>query len=133
LPNIVWQAHTRQAIPIHRGAERSWCWIDDTINAVTLLLDGGHAGAWNIGRDDDPRPLRALAELACDMTGAPRTLIQDVDPPHAQTVVKRLSTEKLRALGWKPTVEIEEGMVRVLDWVCRFDARGRYMPIRAAA
>ena len=133
LPNILWQAHTRQEIPIHRGAERSWCWIDDTINAVTMLLEGGHAGAWNIGRDDDPRLLRSLAEMACDLTGASRDLIRDVDPPAAQTVVKRLSTRKLRGLGWAPTVEIEEGMSRVLEWVSRFDSKGRFASTRKAA
>lgn len=133
LPNILWQARTRQPIPIHKGAERSWCWIDDTIAAVVLLLEHGHSGAWNIGRDDDPRLLRDLAELACDMTGAPRDLIEDVDAPTAQTVVKRLSTEKVRALGWRPTVEIEEGMARVLEWVSRFDREGRYVPERQAA
>lgn len=133
LPNILWQAHTRQPIPIHRGAERSWCWIDDTIRGIVLLLEGGHHGPWNIGRDDDPRLLRDLAELACDMTGAPRSLIEDADPPAAQTVVKRLATEKLRGLGWRPTVEIEEGMARVLEWVARFDSQGRCVPERQAA
>ena len=124
LPNILWQAHTRQPIPIHKGAERSWCWIGDTVHAVTLLLEGEHPGAWNIGRDDDPRRLRDLAEAACGMTGAPLSLIEDVDPPKAQTVVKRLGTTKLMNLGWKPTVEVDEGMGRVLEWVSRFDAEG---------
>ena len=132
LPNILWQAHTRQPIPIHRGAERSWCWVGDTITAVLTLLAGGHAGAWNIGRDDDARLLRDLAELACDMTGAPRALIVDVDPPAAQTVVKRLGTDKLRRLGWRPTVEIEDGMARVLEWVSQFDSKGRYRPQEVA-
>jgi nucleoside-diphosphate-sugar epimerase len=127
LPNILWQAHTRQPIPIHRGAERSWCWIDDTINAILLLLDENQTGAWNIGRDDDPRLLRDLAELACQMTGASSDLIEDVDPPVAQTVVKRLSTEKLHRLGWRPTVDVEEGMARVLEWVAKFDAKGHYV------
>jgi nucleoside-diphosphate-sugar epimerase len=137
LPNILWQAHTRQQIPIHRGAERSWCWIGDTIRAVVLLLERQLDGAWNIGRDDDPRPLRSLAEAACDLTGAPRDLIVDVDPPRAQTVVKRLSTRKLESLGWKPTVSVEDGMVRVLEWVSQFDRDGRWVgpaqPERQAA
>jgi len=133
LPNILWQAHTRQPVPIHCGAERSWCWIGDTVEAVLMLLEGGCWGPWNIGRDDDPRLLRELAELACDMTGAPRTLIEDVDPPAAQTLVKRLSTEKLRRLGWQPSVQVEEGMERVLDWVSRFDSKGRYVPEGKAA
>jgi nucleoside-diphosphate-sugar epimerase len=133
LLNILWQAHTRQPIPIHKGAERSWCWIGDTVEAIRLLLEDGHSGPWNIGRDDDPRLLRDLARLACQMTGAPQGLIQDVDPPPAQTVVKRLSTTRLRNLGWAPTVEIEEGMWRVLEWVQGFDSKGRAIPERTAA
>jgi UDP-glucuronate decarboxylase len=127
LPNILWQAHTRQSIPIHRGAERSWCWVGDTVTAVVMLLEDNHAGAWNIGRDDDARLLRHLAEVACDMTGAPYDLIRDVDPPAAQTVVKRLSTAKLYRLGWRPTVDIDEGMVRILEWVRQFDRDGQYI------
>jgi nucleoside-diphosphate-sugar epimerase len=125
LPNILWQAHNRLPIPIHRGAERSWCWIGDTVRAVVTLLEGGVSGPWNIGRDDDPRLLRDLAVLACDMTGADPALIEDVDPPAAQTVVKRLSTARLRDLGWRPTVDVEEGMARVLEWVSRFDRDGK--------
>ena len=36
--------------------------------------------------------------------------------------MKRLSTEKLRHLGWEPTVELEDGMLRVLYKVAQFDA-----------
>ena len=125
LPNIIWQAHTHQPIPIHKGAERSWCWIGDLIDAVVLLLEDGHCGTWNVGRDDDSRPLRELAEFACDLTGASRGLIEDIDPPEAQTVVKRLSTEKLQGLGWAPTVDIHDGMRRVLSWIAQFDEKGR--------
>lgn len=133
LPNVLWQAHTRQSIPIHRGAERSWCWIGDTVSAVVMLLERGQSGAWNIGRDDDARPMREIAERACKMTGADPELIEDVDPPRAQTVVKRLSTEKLRELGWFPMVEIDEGMKRVLEWVKGFDASGKRLPGERAA
>ena len=133
LPNILWQAHTGQPIPIHRGAERSWCWIGDTVNGIVRLMEGHHTGAWNIGRDDDARPLRDLAEYACQLTGADYSLIKDVDPPSAQTVVKRLSTSKLRSIGWRPTVEIEDGMQRVLAWVSQFDADGRRLEVEEAA
>lgn len=136
LDNILWQAHHRMAIPVHRGAERSWCWIGDLVRGIRLVMEADHLPeptAWNIGRDDDPRPMREVAEIACRMTGAPESLILDVDPPTMQTVVKRLSTARLRALGWAPTVELEEGMEKVLDWVTNFDAEGRYMGARRAA
>jgi nucleoside-diphosphate-sugar epimerase len=70
-----------------------------------------------------------LARKCCDLAGAPRTLIQEVDPPAMQTVVKRLDTSRLRALGWEPTVELDEGMREVLAWVRNFDIEGRRLAV----
>ena len=66
-----------------------------------------------------------LAERCCELTGASKDLIRVVDPPAAQTVVKNLSMAKLRALGWKPRVELDDGLRELLPWVRRFDRNGR--------
>lgn len=124
LDTFLWQAHHRMPITVHRGAERSWCWVGDTVCGIRIVLERGAAGAYNVGRDDCPVSMIELAELACLMTGAPFGLITVVDPPANQTVVKRLPTKWLRALGWQPTVELEDGMVRVLEWVREFDPDG---------
>lgn len=115
--NFLYQALHQQEITVHRGGERAWCWVGDTVRAVRLLLETKTGGAFNIGRDDNPRTMLSVAQLACRLTGAPLNLIREVDPPERQTVVKRLSTEKLRGLGWEPEVELEDGMSRVLQWV----------------
>ena len=65
-----------------------------------------------------------VAKIACEITGAPLNLIEEVPAPRMQTVVKRLSTERIRALGWKPEVELTEGMRRTLDWVTTLDEDG---------
>jgi nucleoside-diphosphate-sugar epimerase len=122
LTNFLHQAMTGQPIPVHVGAERSFCWVGDTVAATRMILeaalrDSSHAGAWNVGRDDAPVPLRTVAEMACDMTGADRSLILDVPAPARQTVVKRLATGRLRGIGWAPAVELAEGMARVLGWL----------------
>lgn len=75
------------------------------------------AGAWNVGRDDIAVSMRTVAEMACAMTSAPMSIIEEVDPPDMQTVVKRLSTDKLRSIGWEPEVELGEGMERTLAWI----------------
>jgi nucleoside-diphosphate-sugar epimerase len=64
--------------------------------------------------------MHELARKSCAMTGAPESLIEVVDPPGRLTVVKRLSTDRLRGLGWAPTVELDDGMGEVLNWVRRF-------------
>jgi nucleoside-diphosphate-sugar epimerase len=132
LDNILWQAHHGKPIPIHDGAERSWCWIEDTVRGIRLVLEKGAGydarvpgtGIYNIGRDDRPLSMLSLAERCCQLAGASTELIDLIPAPAAQTVVKRLSTEKLRRLGWRPTVELSEGLPQVLEWVTRFDANG---------
>lgn len=132
LTNFLHQALHGDPIPVHVGAERAWCWIGDTVRAVRMLLEQGETGAWNIGRDDNPVSMRRVAELACDLVGAPHDLISDVPAPGRQTVVKRLSTRKLRAIGWEPQIELEDGMARVLEYVRTFDRHGQPRPRTAA-
>ena len=124
MDTMLWQAHHRMPITVHRGAERSWCWVGDTVRGIRLAIEQPCAGVYNIGRDDDPRSMLDVARLACKLAGAPEDLIVEVDAPPGQTVVKRLATDRLRALGWAPTVELEGGMARVYEHVRRYDADG---------
>lgn len=126
LPNMVWQAHTRQPIVVHKRSARSWCWIGDAVRGYRLVIEKGAGGIFNLGRDDDEMQMAELALRACAMTGADPELVELVDAPPAQTVVKRLSTARLESLGWKPEVELEEGMGQVLEWVRNFDGEGQW-------
>ena len=82
-----------------------------------MTIEDTDGGVFNVGRDDASVTMLHVAMLACDLTGAPYELIEEIDAPARQTVVKRLATEKLRGLGWEPQVELEEGMRMTLDWV----------------
>lgn len=121
MDNMLWQAYHRKTITVHKGSLRSWCWIDDLIKGYELIIESGATGAFNIGRDDDERSMLWIAQESCRIAGAPLDLINEVDPPMKKTVIKRLSTEKIRNLGWEPTVEISEGMLKVYKWVKKFD------------
>lgn len=134
MDNFLWQAHHRMPITVHRGAERSWCWVADTVRGFRLILEASAKDdltpqIYNVGRDDDPIPMLRLARWACQLAGAPEDLIEEVDAPGRQTVVKRLSTDRLRGLGWSPTVELDEGLEKVYEWVRNFDKDGEYLPV----
>lgn len=124
MDTMLWAGEHRMPITVHRGAERSWCWVGDVVRGIRLTLEQPGPGVFNVGRDDDPRSMLDIARLACKIAGAPEDLIVEVDPPPGQTVVKRLSTDRLRALGWAPTVELEDGMERVYAHVRRYDRDG---------
>lgn len=125
MDTFLWQAHHRTPITVHRGAERSWCHVSDTVRGIRLVMERGVHEAYNVGRDDRPLSMLDLAHQCCDLAGASYGLVQEVDPPAAQTVVKRLSTERLRSLGWEPTVELDEGLKKLYGWVRRFDAEAQ--------
>ena len=122
--NMLHQALHGKPIPVHDGAERSWCYIGDTVRAVRLALEKPDAGIFNVGRDDAAVSMLKVAEMACSLTGASPSLIETIPAPANQTVVKRLSTERVRRLGWIPRVSLDEGMRETLRWVERLDASG---------
>lgn len=120
--NMLDQAQRGERMPVHEGAERSWCWVGDTARAVRLLIESpplDQPVAYNVGRDDAAVSMLTVAQMACDLTGGSQDLIDLVPAPENQTVVKRLSTSKLRQLGWKPEVGLPVGMANTLASMTR--------------
>jgi dTDP-glucose 4,6-dehydratase len=118
IPTQLRQALDRERIVVYRGWERSFCFASDAARAVVLVLDANVTGAHDIGRDDDPRTLLEIAQLACRLADVPEGLIEVVDPPAGPApVLGRLDLDRLRELGWHPQVELEEGMRRTLEWL----------------
>jgi nucleoside-diphosphate-sugar epimerase len=122
--NMLHQALHRQPIPVHRGAERSWCYVGDTARATRMIIEKTGGGAFNVGRDRPRTTMNDIARMACKLTGAGANTIELVDAPQAQTVVKRLSTRKLEELGWEPEVDLARGMQLTLEWVRTLDETG---------
>jgi nucleoside-diphosphate-sugar epimerase len=122
--NMLHQALHRRQIAVHQGSERSWCYVTDTVRAVRLCLTEAVPGTFNVGRDDAAVSMATVARIACELTGASLSLIEEIPAPPMQTVVKRLSTRRLSALRWQPEVELTEGMRRTLEWVKTLDEEG---------
>jgi nucleoside-diphosphate-sugar epimerase len=120
MDNMLWQAYYRKPIIVHKGSVRSWCWVGDLCRAYETIILSGKTGAFNIGRDDDERSMLWMAQESCRIAGADESLIREIEPPMKKTMIKRLSTKKLQSLGWKPEVELKEGMMSVYEWVKNF-------------
>jgi GDP-4-dehydro-6-deoxy-D-mannose reductase len=114
VPTMLRQAESGERIPAFRGEARSWCWIGDVARAVRLVLESGEDGVFNVGTDADPIALTDLARLACAATGASEELIDEVEPPPGR-VSPRIGVERLRALGWRAEVGLEDGLRLLLE------------------
>lgn len=118
LTTFISNAAQGKPLPVHEGASRSWCYIDDLIDAFVLVLEDASEYPWraiNIGRDDDLRSMREIAEIACQITGADYGLIEHAEADPTITLVKSLSTSRLWRLGFKPKVDLVEGMRRTAE------------------
>jgi nucleoside-diphosphate-sugar epimerase len=114
LPTMLLQAEAREPIRVFRGEARAWCWIGDVVRGVRLVLESGEEGTFNVGSDGEAVGLADVARLACELTGAPQELIQEVEPPPGR-VMTSISIERLRTLGWRPEISLDEGMRRLLE------------------
>jgi nucleoside-diphosphate-sugar epimerase len=114
VPTMLRQADAREPIPVFRGEARTFCWIGDVVRAIRLVVESGEVGTFNIGADGQAVALADVARLACELTGAPPELIEEVEPPPGR-VMTRISTQRIRALGWRPEVPLDEGMRLLLE------------------
>lgn len=74
-----------------------------------MVAESSQVGAFNVGRDDECVTMELVAVIAKDITNSKSEIVL-VDAPSNQVLVKRLRTDRLRALGWEPTVQIAAGM-----------------------
>jgi len=94
---------------------REFLHVDDLASACLLLLEKyNSAEIINVGCGEDIS-IRELAELICDIVGFDGELSWDATKPDG-TPRKLLDITKLRALGWKPSIPLREGITRTYQW-----------------
>ncbi len=97
---------------------RAWCYVDDLIDALLLVLERPEAvgEVFNVGNE---RSVLTILELATQIR---RLMEADVEikfrPLHYTDVEMRIpNVDKARKLlGWEPKVDLDEGLVRTIAW-----------------
>jgi UDP-glucuronate decarboxylase len=95
---------------------RSFCYVDDMVDGVIAMMElDSFTGPVNLGNPTELTMLE-LAETIVSLTGSRSPLVfkplpQD-DPTQRQPDI---SLAKSR-LGWQPTVTLEEGLRRTVDY-----------------
>ena len=100
---------------------RCFTFIEDIVKGIETVMDKGYKGeAYNIANTDQIT-MKELAELIIKMSGKNlKPKIAGFGPEtrkkEREIMVRIPSNEKLRGLGWKPKVGIEEGVKRTYKW-----------------
>jgi UDP-glucuronate decarboxylase len=117
--NVVCQALSGEDITIYGDGSqtRSFCYVDDMVEALMRLMDSERAVGMpvNLGNPNE-LTVRALVDLVVAMTGSSSRVVYHplpVDDP------RRRKPDISRArdlLGWRPTVDLEQGLEATIAW-----------------
>lgn len=109
-----------EEITIHNdGAQiRAWCYIDDIVDGLLLALEEPDAvgQCFNIGNPRSTVTIYHLAREILRLSGS-KSALQFVkwDFPDVELRIPDIDKAR-RILGYRPQVDLDEGLVRTIDW-----------------
>ncbi len=141
VPVVILKALAGEAIPVYGRGEnvRDWLYVEDHADALLLVLERGRVGrSYNIGGENEARNID-LVEKICAILDEMRPK----DRPYAAQIAfvedrpghdlrYAIDPGRIRGeLGWRPSVTLEEGLRRTVDWYLGNEAWWRALQGRA--
>ena len=118
IPTYTAAALASRPLPVYGDGSnrREWLHVADWVEgALTVLRRGEPGGVYNIGAGTEISNLE-LAERICDLTDAPRSLISFVEDRPGHDFRYGITSDRLRGLGWEPTVTFDDGLADTVAW-----------------
>ena len=117
ISNFIVQALRKEKFTIYGDGSqtRSFCYVDDLINGMILLMNSNYQKPMNIGNPNE----FTIKELAI--------LVKDLIDPNLEFNFKELPLDDPRQrrpsiklakdiLKWEPKIELKEGLVKTINW-----------------
>ena len=113
------QALTGAAITVFGDGKqtRSFCFVDDLIEGIirAMMTEGTDGEVMNLGNPDE-RSIVEIAEIIKKMTGSTSQLFFDELPADDPLQRKPDITKAKKLLNWEPTIGLDEGLKRTIDY-----------------
>jgi dTDP-glucose 4,6-dehydratase len=117
IPNFITQTLSAKPVTVYGAGTqtRSFCYISDMVEGIYRLMRSDVNTPINIGNPSEMSLIR-LAGLVIALTGSKSRIVHKklpVDDPQ----VRRPDISKARKLlGWRPKVDLREGLARTIAW-----------------
>lgn len=119
---FIWNLLNGKEIKVDEKCVRSWCYIDDFIEAILLIVQNhkftpNFYEAYNIGNNKEYKTIEELAYFIASKLNVDTKLIKNQKFDRKfKSQSKYFSTEKIENLGFKPKVDIEKGINEMINW-----------------
>jgi dTDP-glucose 4,6-dehydratase len=126
IPVVILNALAGKPIPVYgQGLNvRDWLYVEDHADALLLVVEKGELGrSYNIGGNNERRNID-LVRTICALLDERRPdaaphdrLITFVEDRPGHDLRYAIDASRIRdELGWQPSVTVEEGLARTVDW-----------------
>jgi dTDP-glucose 4,6-dehydratase len=118
VPLMILNALAGDSLPVYGDGRnvRNWLYVEDFGRGIGHALAHGEPGeVYNCGGPDECENLDAVSRIL-ELCGADESLIEFVTDRPGHDRRYSLSSAKLRALGWEPTVRFADGLRRTVEW-----------------
>lgn len=127
IPLMINNILKKKPLPVYGKGEnvRDWLWVEDHARAIDLIYHNGVTGEkYNVGGFNEWKNID-LVHLLCSImdrklgraAGESAQLITYVTDRPGHDLRYAIDATKLnRELGWKPSLQFEEGLEKTVDW-----------------
>ena len=127
LPLAINNIKNEQPIPVYGKGDniRDWLWVEDHARAIDTILHNGTLGeTYNIGGWNEWKNIDLIHALCSIMDkklnrapGTSSKLITFVTDRAGHDLRYAIDATKIdNELGWKPSLQFEEGLAKTVDW-----------------
>ena len=127
IPVVILNALAGKPLPIYGdgGNIRDWLYVEDHADALLLVLEKGEIGrSYNIGGENERSNLELVKTLCAILdrlqprdNGSHADLITFVTDRPGHDARYAIDSSRIRdELGWRPSVTVEEGLEKTVQW-----------------
>jgi dTDP-glucose 4,6-dehydratase len=118
LPLFITNALDDQPLPLYGDGKqiRDWIHAEDHARAALHVLEHGVPGQiYNVSANEE-QTNKFMAEWILDVLAKSRQLIRHVEDRPGHDRRYALQASRIRALGWQPSISLEQGLSSTIDW-----------------
>lgn len=97
------------------NTSRSFCFVDDLISGLIMIMNSGICDPINIGNPNENYKIKDLAKIIIDMIGS-KSSIFHLEETQDDPKMRQLDISKIQKLGWSPSMSLREGLKKTIKY-----------------
>lgn len=130
VPKFTMQLLSGQNLTVHGNGmnTRHYLAAQDFARALLTLIESGRTGEiYNIGTTHELTNLEVAAMLCSQFGADPKSVVSFIDDRPFNDRRYSVDTSKIGALGWAPTITLEDALPQIVDWYRNNQHRYRHL------